>query len=281
MILSVIKKVPGMVLCTALLCFAGCLDYEEVLVLNADGSATIQMKYAVDKVYLNQTKAMYEQMAQYMPEMEVPEDPADLMFDKAHIDATLAEENSGVELLAYDVSSTDQAQVWFMSFAIADINNIVALDKALSPQQDQFEQDEQFQEADPVDEHPLLTKQDDGTLLFYRSFDDDLPSQDFGDGAAEESENWGDYQGEEYDDSDDPLGNVLTEQLEEELGQFVEGLDDIANGMRDHTLRFSVTFPGEIIESNATSVDGNTAVWEYTLEELDQLRSPQTAIIKP
>lgn len=274
MILSVIKKVPGMVLCTVLFCFAGCLDYEEVLVLNADGSATIQMKYAVDKVYLDQMKAMYEQMAQYMPDMEVPGDPADLMFDKAHIDQSLAAENSGITLLNYEVSSTDKAQIWNMGFAIADINNIEALDKALSPQEDQYEQ---YEESEPVEEQPLLTKQDDGTLLFYRSIGDDIASGDLGFGGDEE----GDYQGEEYDDSDDPLSNALGEQLEEELGQFVEGLDDIADGMRDHKLKFTVTFPGEIIESNATSVDGNTAVWEYSLEQIQNDTPPQTAVIKP
>jgi len=36
-------------------------------------------------------------------------------------------------------------------------------------------------------------------------------------------------------------------------------------------IHFSVTFPGKIIESNATRVEGKTAIWEYKLSEMQKL----------
>jgi hypothetical protein len=105
------KRVLSALGLAMLLIFAGCFDYEETLVLNKDGSGSIQMHYAVDKSYLNQMKDMYEQMAADMPELEIPDDPGETMFNEEHIRQTLAEEQANVTLDHYRISETETSKV--------------------------------------------------------------------------------------------------------------------------------------------------------------------------
>lgn len=271
----------------SLILLSGCFDYDEALVLNKDGSGSLQMKCSVSKVYLDQMQQMYAQMAKAMPDLDIPDDPRDMIFNRNKIDEALKAEDSGVELVKYEMSETDDMQTWDMKFSFTDLNRLDALDKALSPDEPGME----YQEEDlETDEEPLLTKQDDGTWLFLRSFKDKMEAEAFGgeDGEYYQDE-YGEYEDQEngdekysYDDEEYNEGSVLggiSAEMEEGLNQFVEGFGLNAEEMGDHKLRFSITFPGKIIESNATSVDGNTAIWEYSLNQIENSMPDQKAVI--
>ena len=260
----------------ALLLLAGCFDYDEALELKNDGSGTIQMKFVVEKAYVEQMKQMYKQMAKMMPDAELPANPEDAMFNRGEIEAALAAEDVNAELLAYDISETESKKVWEMKFSFREWRDLYAVYGALSPED---EHDEYTEETEPG--QALLTKQDDGTWLFYRSFadvggDDEYSAEEsdyFNEDYVEESEE--DYGG--YENSDDSL---MADQIEEGLEQLTGMVDQMAGEPGEYKIRFSVTFPGKIIESNATSVDANTCVWEYTLDQLQNSRPEQTAVFE-
>ena len=265
-----------------LLIVTGCFDYEETLVFNKDGSGSMQMHYAVDKSYLNQLKTMYEQMAASMPELEIPDDPSETMFNEDHIRQTLAEEQSSVTLDHYRISETETSKVWDMKFSFGDINDLEVLDKALSPPDEYSEQEEQAQE----DEEPFLVEQPDGTLLYSRSVSDDEEYEGSGGDDYYSDEEYGNYDEgydagseDEYDDESEP--SPLEVDMEQGLDQLTGEMEKMAEGMEDHKIRFVITFPGEIIESNADEVNGNTAVWEYNLGDLQGQVPDQRAVIKP
>ncbi len=274
------KNFTLMALLLIVVLLAGCFDYEENLVLNADGSGSIQMKFSVEKTYLEQMKQMYEQMAQNMPDMEIPDDPKDVMFNKGKIEEALGAEDSGVKMVTYELTETDNSQVWLMKFTFEDTDDLDVLDKALSPDEDD-EEEEDYDQGESHDNKQLMTKQDDGTWLFFRSFNDDDSDEERSDDDAEYFH--GEYLAEQEEPEDDYYDeeseSEMAEQLQEGLGQVVEGLDQMAEEMGKHKLRFTITFPGKVIESNASSVDGNTATWEYTLEQFETLKPEQNAKI--
>jgi hypothetical protein len=68
--------------------------------------------------------------------------------------------------------------------------------------------------------------------------------------------------------------------MDDSLKQFTAQTDSIAQVMDQHKMRFSITFPGKIIETNATTIDGNTAIWEYTLKELQTNQPDQVTVFE-
>ena len=88
-----------MTLLFGMILLSGCFNYEETLVLNKDGSGTVQMKCSVAKSYLEQMQKMYEQMAEAMPDMEIPENPGDAIFNREDIEEAVRADNSGLLLI--------------------------------------------------------------------------------------------------------------------------------------------------------------------------------------
>jgi hypothetical protein len=264
-----------------LLLFAGCFDSEETLVINADLSGTAQMKFAVEKSYLDQMKTMYEEMAKMMPDAEIPSDPKDMMFNKVELEQALAGDDAGVELVSYETSESEDSHIWDMRFSFEDVNRLDAVYSALSPDDD----DDEFQtdrEGDNENENhqPLMTKQADGTWLFYRPFEDASIEEEYsGEGEEYYPEDEEEYSDDDYDDGDEPSDPLASEMMEG-LDQLTGDIKSMAEGMKRHKMVFVVTFPGEIVESNATSVDGRTATWEYTLDQLDKDSPVQRAVIR-
>lgn len=261
-------------LALATLLFAGCIDYEEHLTFNSDGSGTIYMKYAVDRVYLDQMMEMYKGMAQTMPDMEIPESPTETMFKREEIEAGLAREDGRIKLIKYEISEDDKAYKWDMEFSFTDSDDLGLLYAALSPE-DQMPEEEQ-----PTDDVRWLTEQDDGTLLFVRDLNGDEEFTEENEG----SDGYEDYYNDEYaddsedeDDGDSPFDQSMDEGVE----QLTDAVEQMAEGMANHIIVFKVTFPGTVIESNATSVDGNTATWKYKLGEFQTAPPAQRAVIKP
>lgn len=263
----------------ALLFLTGCFDSEETLVINSDLSGTAHLRFEVQNTYLDQTRMMYEELAKMMPDADLPTDPKDMMFNKADLEEALAGDESGVVLISYAITESDDSHIWDMKFTFEDINRIDALYNALSPDEDGEEASVQ---GEP--EQPLMAKQADGTWLFYRSFEDATGDDEYSGGEeeyfiedyAEEDEEYRDEYSGEGDESEHPIAV----ELKEGMGEFGSSLEQMAKEFGQHKMRFVVTFPGDIIESNATVVDGRTATWEYTMEQLDKNPPEQRAVIK-
>lgn len=293
------KNLTVSTLILALLTLTGCFDYDENIVINEDGSGTVELHFAFEEAYLKQMEEIRRQMAEQMGmPAEDTIDAASGMFDKAEIEAALNTAESGIAMSSYEESVTDGVRHYKLNFTFDDINKIHFLYTAVYPDDEEDEygvtHDEQYGYEDnpgeeyPTEENPpdIYTPQDDGSWLFDRPMDSDLMESDedevfYGDQDGEEGQTWESESGEEYGD-----GGQLGEIDLDELKSAMEGLGAQMQGMaeqmgKEHHFRFTITFPGAIVESNATSVDGNTAVWEIRFDQEQQGFSSMTAVIKP
>lgn len=284
-----------------LLTLTGCFDYDENMVINKDGSGTIEMRYAIDESYLKQIEEMNRQMAQ---QMGIPAEETvgatSGMFNKDEIEEALKAEESGIVMTSYEESVTDGVRNYRLNFSFEDINKLYYLYMAVYPNDEdeyetnpgvEYEGEESFAEIDSVPP-TLFAEQDDGTWLFQREMaDEEMSAEEEGAYGMGEEQSIDSYPEDESGNEVDfgALSDILGEQgLEEALGGLeaqMQGLEaqmqNMADQMGEHHIRFTVTFPGTIIESNATSINGNTAVWEIKLDQMQQGLSDLRAVIKP
>ena len=250
-----------------LILFAGCFDYDQTMVINKDGSGAVSVRYAVEKAYLEQIRQMNQAMAEQSGKTGTIVDPAETMFSKSEIEKTLKESESGIRMLSYERSETNDSRIWEMEFSFADINKLSILADALSSDSEQYGQ--------PSDDRPIYELQTDGTWLYSQPFME-------GDEAAEEGS-----EDEEYEDRADEdleegeMGELGVEEESAAMEEWSQDMKDLAQSMAEHRIRVSVEFPGEVVESNATSVEGKKAVWEYTLEKMPEAPENLRAIIRP
>lgn len=257
----------------------GCFDYEETLEFNADGSGTMITHYELDNKNIDQMKTMYEEMAKMMPDADISTNVDEMFFNKQKIEETLDSANNGIKLVAYETSVNDKSHVWDMKFSFDDINKTYLVYDAVSPDNEENYTEEEIIEED----HQLLSKQADGTLLFLRPLDDPGLEEETSEYGSEEDYSYDDdYSDDNADDSDsDEEKSEMGDEIEEGVSEMEKGFNEYAEDMLNHKIIFHVKFPGKIIESNAHSVDGNTATWEYKFEELENTNMEQRAVIQP
>ncbi|RME31286.1 MAG: hypothetical protein D6800_00905, partial [Candidatus Zixiibacteriota bacterium] len=254
------------ILALAMLC-VGCLDYEQTLTINKDGSGTITMRYAIDKAYLQQMEAMTAGLQESMGEQTEPVGSFEQTFDKENIKAQLAANQWGIALTDYTVSETDEARVWTMSFSFKDINNLWQVYGLIGSE----EGDDTTGEM-PA---PMYRKQADGTWLYEVPLNDAASTEETAGMTEEEATE----PSESSEEAADDFAKMSPEEMKEmgmsdSMIQAMQQLQEMANSMvkqmAKHKIRFVTTFPGKIVESNATKVEGNTATWEFPLTQLEK-----------
>jgi hypothetical protein len=66
------------------------------------------------------------------------------------------------------------------------------------------------------------------------------------------------------------------------MGSMMTGMADMmTKAFANHKMRMTVKFPGTVVQSNATSTNGNTAVWEYKFTDMAKAPKQLQATIKP
>jgi len=253
------KKILVCLLGSALLIFAGCMDYDETLNLKKDGSGTVNVRYAIDKAYLDQIKMISELMSQDTGKDSAEVSIEDLMFSKSDIENDPALIDAGIKLESYDVSEDEISRIWQMGFSFTDINKIDALADALSSGEEEF--------APPIEPGEIFFDRGDGTWEYSQPFME--PDEEYEDEGAEYPEMLDEEMGDESYDADtdmEGMGSDMTREMEKRV--------------ENRRVKITINFPGEIVETNATSTAGNTAVWEYKITELNQAPERLTAIIK-
>ncbi len=277
---------------TAILC-VGCFDYAEEMVINDNGSGTIQMHFAMDKTYLKAIEKMTREMAEAMGGEAGDMDTPTPGFSRDEIEKALATGNSGVKLISFDTSETEDASIWDMKFSFDNVNNVYAAIEAIQSN----EEDAADDTSEPGDDEDMpqvvFTKQADGTWLFERPLNDgdemsgmagDMDMADSEADHLDEDDMYGDSDvDDEMGDSDVETGDAADDGDEadtEGIDEFAEGMQAMFGNIGNHTIKMTVTFPGEVIESNATSVDGSTATWEYKLADWATAVKNMRAVIK-
>ena len=86
-------------------------------------------------------------------------------------------------------------------------------------------------------------------------------------------------------ESADSLVEPLVEAIDTmmaQMGTMMTGMADMmTKAFKNHKMRMTVKFPGKVVESNATSTNGNTAVWEYKFTDMAKAPKQLQATIKP
>ena len=258
------------------LIFLGCIDYDEAIILNPDGSGTVSVQYKIASSYFSQVSMMAQQFSGQTSEEN---DPTEGMLERDDIETVLAKSNSGIKMLAYDKQKTDDAWTWDMEFSFEDVNKLHLLGVATSIDHED-DLDQNFSE---LEMEPIFTQQDDGTWLFLRDIesDEDQATGENYDGDSETDEFDSDH---DYDTEEGYQGTNEAELSEDDqdAGEMFEGMAEQMQGldkeMAKHKIRFSIKFPGQIVESNATATEGNIAIWEYKLNEMSDVNMMRAVI---
>jgi hypothetical protein len=149
-----------------------------------------------------------------------------------------------------------------------------------------FESDEGAgEDSTMMQEKPELTfkKQDDGTWLFERGMDTEnqMPGMGAGPGMGED-ESWGDEKDSSQGEAEEENEHDSTAMSDTAKGmdEMAEQMGQLGAAMKKMGIKLTVQFPGKVIKSNATTVDGNTATWEYKGMAMNKFPKKLTAVIE-
>lgn len=295
------KRMMAVLILAAVFALTGCIDYTEELTLNADGSGSVKMHIVMDKAFL---RDMEQLSGEYGDSTE--EDNEEICSEE-EMRAALAAMNSGIELVEYTKDESEESLEYRFEFKFSDYADFADLQYACGePDQSTSETGFEF----------TYEQQPNGSWLFRR-FTDGAEEVDYGSSGPDDQmmadakplpndEYSGDEEVVDPDQVDmDKLGEAM-----KELGEAMQGMatpetegedyDESAGmdfnsmmegmaasmrraqeDMKNHKLTYIVHLPGAVSESNATDVSGNTAKWEYTLDQADKKPSVLEASVKP
>ncbi len=271
------KLLVALVLAAALLA-AGCFDYQEYVVLKKDGSGTLDMRIGMQSAMLDGLLGM----AQAFGNQDEPAEEDEAFISKAGIEKYLAENDAGVKMLSYEEADEGELHVWKIKYSFNDLSSIHHITESLN---DDFDAMEDMAgngepEEEDADMQPELsfTQQEDGTWLFERGMETDgqMPGMGMGD-----EESWED-DAEAAESEDNEPAQAADEEAEGGDGadEMTQAVDQMTAAMGKYGIKLTVEFPGEVIESNATTVDGNKATWAFKLNEMGKFPSKLRAVIK-
>jgi hypothetical protein len=267
----------------SLVTLAGCLEYKEEVKLNKDGSGSTHLRFAVNQAYLQQMEEMSKMMAQMSGGDAEPVELPSIVSSEEKIRAFFKEIKSGAQLDSYEVSETDNSRVWNLSFTFSNLLELDYINASVF----QSEDDDMGEDSLSADHQPTVSfvKQDNGAWLFTRTMpENDIPGDDMdmgmNDGYPAGEYDDGEYADESSVEEDDEESSEFGAEIEKGLGKFVEGIEQAVGGQNKPVFTLSVTFAGEVIESNATDVAGNTATWAFTMEQISAQLTTMTATVK-
>jgi hypothetical protein len=262
---------------------AGCFDYEEHLVLNKDGSGSVEMSYRIYKSDLEQMQQMAEMMSGEKQSMEELAKDMSPMSEFENIDDTALP--PGVKVVYVKSSETDDAFVYNMKFTFDNLN---ALGQFWGSMSESSEGSEMGAPGQPIPEVTFV-KQQDGTYLFTRLLESGSEAEETGSEYSSPPPSYTDEeeveqpQAEETPPPSPPSAEEMAEgmeQLGEAMEAFSQQVEKATEQAGKRTIRFSVKFPGEVVKSNATKVEGDVAIWEYPFDKLMSAPPKMTATIK-
>ncbi len=262
---------------------SGCVEYKEHVSLNKDGSGTVDIHFAVSDEYLKQMDALMQMTAKMAGDkVEKPETPK-MIASKEEIEAFLKEADAGVKLLEYNRPDSGAEGTVDAKFSFTSIAGLDIAASSLFPDEDPIGEEEK---ANPS---ASFVKQDDGTWLFTRKMETD--AEMISEGAYGEDGAYGETDideeippdfndGADDDESDEGATEVTAEDFAgTDMEALAKGVEKAATDTEHPAIVLSVTFPGKVLKSNATSVDGSTVTWSFTLQQISENLAPMSATI--
>lgn len=242
------KNVWLLLVLVAALFAAGCFDYSEQMVLNADGSGTLRQHMVM---YKDGFDALEQMMDSFAPDSA--QDTSMFSFVKrVDVEKKLAKVK-GVKLIDFQESQTDSTATYDIKYSFTDLSAMMTITS------DWGESD--MVESMAPEKVVSFTKESSGGWKYTREFGDssmnNFMNPGFDAAADEESEDEADSA-----EAADPFG---------EMGKMMEKM--MMQAFANRKVKVTVKFPGQVVKSNATKVDGAEATWEYKL--VDMAKAPR------
>jgi hypothetical protein len=269
----------------ALLCalfIAGCIDYEETLELNADGSGTMAMHLTV---YIKDINAIDEMMGSYSEDST--QDTATItLFTREDLEQKLKERKSTVKLLDFKEQRSESTLVYDFKYAFTDLREMMQISDQMGKNEKMGEPgSESVSELgnEPIVEPEItFSKDKSGEWQFVRGFEGSSMGQMM---PMEEEQSIPESTSLDTAESVDSLVEPFMEAVDttmEQMGSMMSGMTEMMSKIfANHKMRITTKFPGTVVESNATSTNGNTAVWEYKFIDMAKAPKQLKATIKP
>ncbi len=280
---------------------SGCLDYSEKLIIKKNGGGSMSVRISVDKEARAQAEEMADNMASAFGDMggapQEMDDPFSSL-DEDRVRARLKEKGSKAKLKSYKKYDKGGDEVIEMEVSFPNGDALSDLAYALSD------------DDDSSAEIPFTyEKGSDGLWHYSRNQDSDesdfsmndappgampggMPDMGGMGGGREMPNIPGLPQGmdpskiaEMSDEERQKMVDDMMAGLQESMQKMQAGQGDMeANfnqmkakaeeSMEGRKIRFEVHFPGKVVDSNATSVKGGVAIWEYPLSDVQHNAMP-------
>ena len=238
------KKLFIAVLASLVIFLTGCIDVQMKVNLNPDGSGTIEETVLMSGELVEMMKS-FALMGN--EEGEEGEEEAFSLYDQKELMNEALEYGEGVTLLNSEAVSIDGMEGYKAVFKFDDINKI-KLDANPTDKMPSGEMEMEDEDGfDEEEEEPIRFSFSEGNPSSLKIM---MPEPDMDD--DDEEEGWEDeeWDGEEEWDEEE-VGEEMTEQAKEM--------------MKDMHIKMSINFNGDIVETNASNVEGS----EIILVEMD------------
>jgi len=265
----------------ALLCalfIAGCIDYDETLELNADGSGTMAMHVTVYKKYF---QAMSEMMGSLSAD-SAQDSAMFKLFTREDLEKKLKEHKSTVKLLDFKEQQSESTVVYDVKYSFKDLQEMLQISDQMGKSEMMGEPGSEL--ASEPSSKPEITfrKDKSGQWLFVRGFEASSMGEMM---PMEEESSKPESASLDTAQSRDSLLVPLAEAIDTtmaQMGSMMSGMTEMmTKAFANHKVRMTAKFPGTVVKSNATSTNGNTATWEYKFTDLSKAPKQLQATIKP
>ncbi len=251
-----------------------CIEYKEKVSLNKDGSGTVDIHFAMSAEYLKQMDDLMKMTAKFSGEEAGKIEQPNMISTRTEIEEFLAQSKSNVKLLEYSAPDSTYDGTVDAKFSFSSLAELDIASASLFPDDNPA--------AEMEGPSASFAKQDDGTWLFTRamhsgsemveSMAGEEGISDMLDGGLSEGDDEG-ASGES--DVDLKLDDFVGTDLE----ALARDMEKAANDEENPAIEFTISFPGKVLTSNATVIDGSKATWSFTLEQISKSISAMTATI--
>ena len=274
---------PFLPLTLALLCglfIAGCIDYEETLELNADGSGTMAMHLTVYKTYF---KAMEEMMGS-SSEDSTQDTATFTLFTREDLEKKLKERKSTVKLLDFKEQRSESTVVYDLKYSFKDLQEMLEISEQMGKSEMMGEPGSESGSETGGKPEITFSKDKSGQWQFVRGFEASSLGEMMPVSVPDDSTT-SDSPSLDTAGTSDSLLEPLAEAFDTamaQMGSMMTGMTDMmTKAFANHKMRMTAKFPGTVVASNATSTNGNTAVWEYKFTDMAKAPKQLQATIKP
>ncbi len=272
----------------AIVSLSGCIEYKEKVSLNKDGSGTVNIHFALSAEYLKQMNELMKMTAKFSGEEAGEIEQPTMIASENAIEEFLASSKSNVKLLEYNSPDSGVGGAVDAKFSFSSLAELDIAAASLFPDDNPSEGMEETPEG--IEETSAsYVKQDDGTWLFSRAMQNDGGGagrmtggmddgeESTGDEIGYEGQFDGDEGAEDGDDDDGNMNLTAENFAGTDLEAMAREMERAATDTENPAIVFAITFPGKVLESNATSIDGSTATWSFTLQQISESLLTMTA----